>query len=325
LALALAPSFAAAAPTAEDRALATELFKQGRELMTNAQYSAACPKLAESHRLDPGGGTVLNLALCYEADGKLASAFAALNDALTMARNDGRDDRVALALEHLAAVEPRMSRVSIVVPAESERPGLTVLRDGSPIARAAWGSAMPVDGGEHRIEVTAPGHEPWATTITVGAERDTQSVTVPVLRALPARPPEPEPSAAPRPVAKPLPMTAAPKAEIDTGSGRTQRVAGLLIGGVGIAAVGVGAYFGVSAVSKQADSERECVNGCTTRGAELSREAGRYADIATVTIALGVAAIGAGGYLVLSAGGADSDPEVSFRVAPGAMLVRGRF
>ncbi len=312
---------AGAAPSTEDRALATELFKQGRDLMTAGKAEEACPKLAESHRLDPGGGTVLNLALCYEAIGRLASAYSAFNDALAMARRDERDDRVTIATEHLASVEPRLSRLIIEVPPGSELPELEVRRDGSEVARAAWGSAMPVDGGSHEISVRAPGRRPWSATVTVQNESDKQTVVVPLLEAEPApatAPPPPlAPTPTPAPVERPVPQQGS--------NGTTQRTWGFIAGGVGVLGLGAGTYFGLQALSKRDESEALCRPSCTVRGSELSKEATTSADWSTASFGVGIAALGLGAYLVLSAGDGGERERVGVVVGPGGATVRGRF
>lgn len=321
LVLAVLSAFrAGAAPSAEDRALATELFKQGRDLMTAGKAAEACPKLAESHRLDPGGGTILNLALCYEAIGKLASAYGAFNDALAMARRDDRDDRVTIAIDHLASVESRVSRLIIAVPAGSELTGLEVRRDGAEVSRAAWGSAMPMDGGSHQIVVSAPGHRPWSVTVTVQNESDKQTIVVPRLapEVAPPAPPAPlKPTTATPPARQPL-------AAQRRSSANPQRSWGFIVGGVGVLGLGAGTYFGLRALSKRDESEALCKSTCTVRGSELSKEATQNADWSTASFALGLATLGLGAYLVLAADGGQRE-QAGLVVGPGGATVRGRF
>src|SRR5512139_1741852 len=71
-AFALLANLAASAARAQasDKAAAEALFDEGRKLMAEGKYAAACAKLEASQKLDAGVGTQLNLADCYEKSGK---------------------------------------------------------------------------------------------------------------------------------------------------------------------------------------------------------------------------------------------------------------
>src|SRR5262249_1988800 len=150
-----------------DRALAQSLFEEGRGLMKAGNYAQACVKLAESQRLDPAPGTQLNLAVCHEAEGKTATAWVEFNDALTQARRDGRAEREQLAQEHIAALTPKLSRLTVAVASAAKIDTLEIKLDGVVIREAAWGVPAPIDPGKHRVEASARGKKPWLQEVEV--------------------------------------------------------------------------------------------------------------------------------------------------------------
>src|SRR5262245_24888909 len=95
-----------------DTVLAEDLFRQGRELMEGGNLAEACPKLAESYRLDRALGTLINLAYCHEKQGKSATAWAEFRQAAAEARAL-RDDRETFAQKHIAALEAQLPRVRL--------------------------------------------------------------------------------------------------------------------------------------------------------------------------------------------------------------------
>src|SRR6187402_592492 len=99
----------------QEQQLAQALFDEGRRLMDAKRYGDACPKLAESQRLDPGGGTLLNLAICHENEGRLATAWTEFNEALGVARREGRTDREQEATDHAQRLERLLPRLTVVV------------------------------------------------------------------------------------------------------------------------------------------------------------------------------------------------------------------
>jgi tetratricopeptide (TPR) repeat protein len=167
--------------SAVDGQIAQSLFDDARALVEAGRYAEACPKFAESQRLDPAGGTLLNLANCHELQGRTATAWTQFNDALSQAIRDGRKDREAFAREHLAALAPRLVRIVVVVPERLAASGAAVFLDGSELPRAAWDSAIPVDPGAHAVTVGA-----WTRTIVADEPGRTYRVEVPSPDAQPA-------------------------------------------------------------------------------------------------------------------------------------------
>src|SRR5262245_65102433 len=100
---------------AADKTTAEALFAEGRRLMAAGKYARACPKLEASQKLDPGVGTLLNLADCYEKNGQTASAWAQFVEAASEARRLGDARREQAANARADALEPRLGRLTIAV------------------------------------------------------------------------------------------------------------------------------------------------------------------------------------------------------------------
>ena len=148
-------------------------FAEGKRLLVQGAISAACDHFAASYDLAPRGGTLLNLGLCHEQEGKLLLARDELRAALAKARRDGRTDRVPIAIEHLASVEARLSWLEIVPPAGPTNETIRVTIDGAAIDRNEW-KAVPVEPGAHSITGSADGFRSRTTTVQIGAaERQT--------------------------------------------------------------------------------------------------------------------------------------------------------
>ena len=305
LSLLIAPAFAE--PTAGDRALAQSLFDEGKALMNEGKYAEACPKLAESQRIDPGTGTLLNLAVCHEKEGKTATAWADFNDALTQSKKDGRADREGFAREHIAALEPKLSRLKINVSGDVE-----VKLDGAKIGKAAWGSAVPVDPGKHTIEASAANKKPWTGSIDVGPDGDKKEISVPALEDAP------------------VVSTTKPTVATDDTKGSGRKTIGLVVGGVGVVALGVGTVFGLRASSKWGERNDHCTAaGCDAQAVNAYKDAKSAALLADIGLAVGVVAIGAGVVLFVTA--PSSEKTTAVHVVPsvstnaGGLSVLGSF
>jgi hypothetical protein len=309
LAVVFAGGAAHAQPTPVDVTAAQTLFDDAKELMKVGRYDEACRKLEESQGLDRGGGTMVALALCYEAQGRLGSAWTEWNLALSDARSAHRADRESMASEHVRALDKRMPRLRVLVAARTG--GLEVRQDGVRVPDALWGTAVPIDPGEHRLEASAPGRRAWSTSIQVVPGPSTVDVSVPDLGAsVPVAPPPPaaapsSPVPAPaEPAPSASPASSSPASSSSSSSPESAaspsppdapnltRTLAFVVGGGAVASVAVGAFFGLSASSKWNDAHAACPTGvCSDRGVvNQSNDAAQTADMSTVFFAVGGAA-----------------------------------
>lgn len=242
------------------RALAERLFQEGRRALQQQDHALACERLAESHRLDPAGGTVLLLATCLEARGLLASAWSRYHEAAAMARRDHRADRAEHAHERISLIEPRLSKLYLRPTAASAH--LLVTLNGTVLPPSAYTSGVPLDAGSHLLRAHAPGHRPWSRRVVVTLE--TRSLYIDIPRPTPL-----EPATAP----------ADPNADL-----------GFALLGAGAAGLVASVVAALTALGRDARADEMCpeLQCADPRAVAQSRSARAAATAATYSFAVGV-------------------------------------
>src|SRR4051812_24446781 len=163
-----------ASAEARDPAAAEALFRRGRDAMEAKQYDGALRWFAESQRLDPAAGTLMNLATCEEKLGRVASAWQHWKEAADVLGRD--DDRLPIARNRVAMLEEKLPRLAVVL-VSSRKEGARVFRDDVELGPATYGVPLPVDPGSHTVTVRMPGHRIEQVEVRLG-EGDQKQVEV---------------------------------------------------------------------------------------------------------------------------------------------------
>jgi hypothetical protein len=325
------PSVVVAGP--EEAPRAESLFRSGKEALQRGEYEVACPRLAESQRLEPAAGTLLALALCYEGWGKNATAWALFQEAEAMARAQGRSDRVAIARERVKALETGLSFLTIERESEVP-PSVEVSLDGLSLGEAAFGTQTAVNVGSHYVQARFEGTLYFTRTVELAAKAsalitippppakpDPVARTVPILPASPANASKKNRSATATQVPKRKAHSTAPKGKGTAAqSTRPDRSTGHAILGVGLASLFAGAYFGVRAWQETGEFERACPQDpCSPKLEVDHRTAQRDASLSNWLSGVGLVATVTGAYLSFRGSGArqgSAGPTWLVMVAP---------
>jgi serine/threonine-protein kinase len=240
------------AQSAQDKADAEVLFNAAKTALAAGNFADACPKFAESQRKDPAIGTALYLAECYERSGKIASAWAQFRVAEDMA-NQRHDNRAALAKQRADRLAP--SKMTIVIsPEAKDTSGLEVKRDGESVGSAFFGLPAPLDGGRHTVIASAPGKRAFEWSGDVPQQGGAITVTIPKLESgstpvatatVTAPIPTVTATATVTPTATAT-TTATPPPDTSGGGMSGVKVAGIIIGSVGLVAMGTSLIVNVA-------------------------------------------------------------------------------
>jgi hypothetical protein len=204
---------------------------------------------------------------------------------------------------------------------------VTVTMDGQLLIDKLDGTAIAVDPGQHVFAFTVAGRAPFTRALIV-AEGDKNRREVIDVGGDATPPASTTPSTASTPSASTPPTSPPPE------HGGSSHTVGFVVGGAGIAVLGVGAAFGVIALSQKSSADDTCGGHgsvCST-GSQTSAAQSKLQDartsgwISTAAIGVGAAAVVVGAYLVFFSGDSPSEsPAAALAVMPSGAFVTGSF
>jgi serine/threonine-protein kinase len=290
----------------EDAARADASFKEGKKLLQRANLAEACAHFAESKRLAPGIGVTLYLADCYQRLGKTASAWTEFRSAETMARAKG-DSRADVARTRAHALEIALETVTLRVDPARDHASLEIDLDGRAVPRDTWGTAVPVDPGDHVVlarsgqakrefDVHVDTESPAATVRVEGVDDAGPALATTAPAGVPATPSSdaPAPQAASGPEA---PADGQGETQGESGPDPTRLWTSVGLAGAALAGIGLGSAYGIKAKSdRDASNAGPCdaADRCNARGLSLRDDAIRDAWVSTIAFSLAALSLGAG-------------------------------
>lgn len=265
----------ASAPQArEDHSKADRLFAEASKLKAEGDTARACAKYNEALSYNKTAiGTLLNVALCHEEAGRVATALELFTQARDLARENNRPEHLAAAEEHIAKNEAQVPHLAIAFAELLPNTKIVIDDKVFPITSA---SDIRIDPGVRHIVVTAPDCLPYDTSIEVKAQEH-KAIAIPKLAA---------------------PTTVVNKGRVTIGK---------IVAFSGVGLVGTGIVLGLVANSRYdaqigpLGSGKNCVEGptpkCNTEGFQKTSNALTLGKVGTVVGIAGGVAIGIGAYL----------------------------
>jgi hypothetical protein len=297
---ALSSTTPARAATPSDAAASQALFERGRQAAERGELALACASFAESQRLDPGAGTLMNWATCEARQGKLASAWQHFHEAAALLRVD--DDRTAFVHRQIRALAARLPRLTLRL-AKAAPAGARVLRNGIVLGDASIGVPLPVDPGSVELLVECAGRHPRRSLLPI-AEGEQLELTL-------------EAGAPYAPAIAPRARSTKPAPHAEAGG--MQRNLGISLVALGSLGAGLGLASGIVVASRKSTAEEHCpAQRCDDIGLRAADAGERWLVVNTVAWSVGAAALLSGGALWLTAPG--ERREAALQPLPGGAV-----
>lgn len=288
---------------------ADTLYKEAVELFKAGNVKGACAKLDESFNLDPKTQTLFSLAKCRQREGRVATAWMQFNELVKRGEREGDAAKLAEYKAKLAEVDRLVPRATLRL---ESHPEVTEVRlDGRPLPRSEWSAPVPVDPGEHVFHFAGTGKLDAERRVTL---RESETITIDI---------DPLRDAAGG-AAQPSGDGASVSGDASTkGSSPTL---GYILGGVGIAAIGVGTVTGIVAINHKSTAD-DRFDARDPSFKDSDDAASSMALVSTISFVVGLIGVGAGTYLVLTHDSKKTASTSRFQVGASTdrIVIGGRF
>jgi len=299
----------------EQLAAARALADAGFQLYEGGDYATALARFKSAEAIFHAPPHVLFMARCQDKLGKLVEAKQLYEQLIAEDLGDKAagpfGEAQNQAHQDLERLGPRIPTIQIRLEG-TDAAAASVFIDGQAVDSAALAGPIEVNPGERALRLEVTGHEPTETAITVEEGTAAMSVTLTVGAALADDGGD---------VAPPPDETEAPSI-----------VPPLIVAGVGVALVGVGAVTGILTLNDASELKDRCPqNPCPPDNESLADSVNTLGTISTVGFIAGGAAIGAGVLWLLlqpsdpGEGGDAPEATATLLAGPGWLGVGGTF
>lgn len=301
----------AVAADAADSADPAVLFAEAQRRFDDGDYEAALPLFRKAYEATRSPNARIYVARCLRELGRLTAAYdemhATMREATEKAEQDDKyvPTRDAAAAE-LAMLEPRVAKLIVTVRDEVE--GMELSLNDRTLASDRLGVPRTVEPGLQQVVVTAPNRKRARHEVDLKGGQ-TRTLTVAPGALLSGEGPT-----------GPKPPGGTPPPDGSEATGGGVRIAGFVVGGLGLAALGVMIGTNVAADAELDTLERECgTERCTDPSYADTVDRGQTLEtVANVSLVAGAVLLAGGIGMIIFGGPTTPDAdETALRVVPG--------
>jgi hypothetical protein len=301
-------------------------FNKGRDLYIKEQFVPALVEFRAASQLYESPNTRLYIARCERALGHMAAAYVefgrAANEAADRARTDPRYQSTRdAAKQEGGALESKLAHVTLVTP-DGLPDGATITINGASLGLASVGVGAPIDPGPVDVVASAAGyvtvHKTARAAAGEGLEIKLQLVKDASVQTATSTPSDTTTAT----VTTTTTSTSAnentnerPRDEAPRAS-HGLRDAGFVLGGLGIAGMGVCATFFALAQTRFDQLKSQCGGACGASYNSQINEGQTFQTVGNVALAAGGAAIVTGAIMIIAGVSTRSPSAVQATITP---------